>query len=125
VLEALVHGQNDKLPRAAEAAMIEQSGKIGPHAWILSGVPAQYFTDSIVHVGVPRFFAPRFARRVRRAPLKFNQFTLSAPMPAFSRKAPAFPSRFFETPRLASSEKGGGEEGRAPPGKFAIGAAVP
>src|SRR5688572_27211773 len=53
MLEALVHWQNDQLPRPRQFSMAQQTGDIGFCSRVIAAVPAQDLLNSISHVSPP------------------------------------------------------------------------
>ena len=47
VLEALVHGEDDELAGAGEAAVVQQARQVGFGAWVVALVPAQNFLHAV------------------------------------------------------------------------------
>src|SRR6185503_1075289 len=58
VLEALVHREDDHLPGAAEAAVVQEPGDVGEGAGAVAPVPGQDFLHAIVHGCLPHSDRP-------------------------------------------------------------------
>src|SRR5690242_19818124 len=53
VLKSLVHRQNHHLASPCQAAMIQHTRQIGAYTRILTGIPAENLTNTIVHHFLP------------------------------------------------------------------------
>ena len=118
VLHALVDGQDDQPPAAAEPALVEEAGEVGQGAGVVASVPAQDLADSGLHGRVSQVDGCRFNKLRAGGPTRHPAAGLEV-RPGRSRipGAHCWPVRALSTrttARGSSAAAARGRRGRSP-----------